>query len=85
MKITDIKVKKLNNTGRLIGQASITLDDCLVIHGIQLIQLDTKRFVRFPNKEIQGKIVDTVHPITHEFRNYVEESIFNFFDKLEEK
>lgn len=82
--ITDIKVKKLNNLGRLIGEASITLNNCLVIHSLRIIQSDSKRFVCFPSKQLpSGNYVDIVHPITGEFRKYVEEQIFNMFDKDE--
>ncbi|WP_304393259.1 SpoVG family protein [uncultured Clostridium sp.] len=83
IKITDAKIKKLTNMGRLIGEVSITLNKCLVIHGLKIIQLDNKRIISFPSKKLNDGFVDIVHPITHEFRNYVEEYIFNMYDKEE--
>lgn len=83
IEITDIKIKKLNNLGRLIGEASITLNECLVIHNIQIIQTDERRFISFPHKKLHDKIVDTAHPITREFRSYVEDNIFEMFDRGE--
>ena len=39
MQITSIRLKKINSKKEnLIGVASIELDNCLVIHGIKLIQ-----------------------------------------------
>lgn len=82
--ITDAKIKKLKNMGRLIGEASITLNSCFVIHGVKLIQLENKRVVCFPSKKLpDGSFVDIVHPITHELRNYVEEYIYNLYDSEE--
>lgn len=84
LEITDIKIKKLTNLGRLIGEVSITLNNNLVIHNIQIIQLDDKRIVSFPHKKLPyGDFVDIVHPITREFREYVEEYIFSIYDKNE--
>lgn len=79
--ITDIKVKKLTNLGRLIGEASITLNNNLVIHNIQIIETSEKRMISFPHKKSQDKFLDIVHPITREFRGYVEDCIFEIFDK----
>lgn len=80
--ITDTKLKRLNNLGRLLGEASITINNCLVIHGIKIIQLEGKRIVTFPHKQLpNGNYVDIVHPITHEFRKFVEDYIYEMYDK----
>ena len=94
MKITSIRIKrnsKLND--QLLGVASIQLDDCLIIHGIKLLQLKNKRVVSFPNKKIRKydvvndgnyeekyEYTDIVHPSNVEFRNYIEEELFKYFD-----
>lgn len=84
LEITDVKVKKLTNLGRLLGEASITLNNCFVIHNIRIVQLSDKRIISFPQKQLaNGNYVDVAHPITTEFRKYVEESIFGYYDKLE--
>lgn len=84
MEITDIRIKKLTNLGRLVGDATITFNDCFVVHGVQIIQTDDKRFITFPSKVLKnGSKVDVVHPITQEFRSYIESEIFKIFDKLE--
>ena len=97
IKITSVRVKKVHtNDTRLLGVASIQLDDCLVIHDLKLLQLKDKRVVRFPNKRItkytlnnnQSELVeeyaftDVVHPSNSEFRNYVESELFKIYDNL---
>lgn len=96
MKITSIRIKRNNNVDpedKYLGTASIQLDDCLVIHGITLLQIKDKRIVSFPNKKIKKFDVvsdggyeekyeysDIVHPSNAEFRNYVETEIFKYYD-----
>ncbi len=83
IEITDAKIKRLNNLGRLLGEASITLNNCLVIHNIKILQLSDKRILSFPCRKLNNEFVDVVHPITREFRNYVESYIFDMFDNTE--
>lgn len=84
LEITDVKVKKLNGLGRLVGEASITLNNCFVVHNLKIIQLDNKKMVAFPSrKKVDGKFEDIAHPINSEFRNYVENYIFEIFNKNE--
>lgn len=96
MKITNIRIHKNTNSPNILGIASIQLDNCLVIHGIRLVQLKDKRVISFPNKKIPkytysetGEIstdyeyTDIVHPSNNEFRQYIEEELFKIYD-LEE-
>lgn len=93
MQITSVRIKKTNND-RVLGVASIQLDNCLVIHGIKLIQLDDKRIISFPNKKIKkyevddsgnyitkDEYTDIVHPSNKEFREYIESALFKIYDE----
>ena len=93
MQITSIRIKKLNNN-KVLGVASVQLDNCLVIHGIKLIQLDdNRRIVSFPNKKVKkyevtdtgsyetkDEYTDVVHPSNPESRKYIEYSLFEIYD-----
>ena len=97
MEITSIRIKKSGkDTDKLLGVASIQLDNCLIIHGIKLIQLKDKRVVSFPNKKIKKYSVvkdgsyeekyeyaDIVHPSTPELRKYIEDEVFKYYDMME--
>jgi len=92
MKITSVRIKRGTSTvdTRLLGTASIQLDDCLIVHGIRLLQLKDKRVISFPNKKIKKYDVNTkderyeytdiVHPSNAEFRKYLEDEIFKYYD-----
>lgn len=80
MKITDIKIRKINDEERLKCIASITINDLLAIHDIKVIKgNDGELFVSMPSKKHNEKFRDTVHPINIEFRNYIEEEILNAY------
>lgn len=97
MKITNIRIhKNTNSTNNILGVASIQLDNCLVIHGIKLVQLEDKRIISFPNKKVprydyasdgsytvQYEFTDIVHPSNTEFREYVEKELFKIYDLQE--
>lgn len=40
----------------------------LCIHGIRLVESNEKRFILFPNKNINGLSKDIVHPLNSELR-----------------
>lgn len=94
MNITSIRIKKVKDSGTLLGIATVHLDDCLVIHDLQLVQLKDKRIVSFPNKKVKkiisrdGNVTesyeysDIVHPSNKEFRNYIETEVFKLYDIL---
>lgn len=94
MRITSIRIKRnIKPNDELLGVASIQLDDCLVIHGIKLLQLKDKRVISFPNKKIRKydvitdgtyeekyEYTDIVHPSNSEFRHYIEDELFKYYD-----
>lgn len=93
MIITSVRIKRINNSGNsLLGIADVQFDNCLVIHGIKIVQLKDKRVLSFPSRQQkrievvdgeykEGKeFSDIVHPCNKEFRQYVEEEIFKIYD-----
>lgn len=94
MKITSIRIKRNNKSDEnYLGTASIQLDDCLIIHGLNLYKLKDRRVVSFPNKKVKKfdvvsdggyeeryEYTDIVHPSNSEFRNYIEDEIFKYYD-----
>lgn len=82
MKITDIKVRKLLDSGKLRGVVSITLDDVFAVHDIKVIQGETRLFVAMPSRrDEKGTFRDVVHPINSELRNELESQILSAYEK----
>ncbi len=82
MKITDIKIRKLLDSGKLRGVVSITLDDAFAVHDIKVIQGENRLFVAMPSRrDEKGTFRDVVHPINSELRTEFESQILSTYQK----
>ncbi len=75
MKISDIKFRKSLESGHLKAVASLTIDGCIAIHEIKVIETD-HLFVAMPSrKDESGAYHDIVHPINESARNLIESAV----------
>ena len=75
MKISDIKFRKSLESGNLKAIASLTIDGCIAIHEIKVIEAD-HLFVAMPSrKDESGNYHDIVHPINERTRNLIESAV----------
>lgn len=80
MNITDIRVRKLMNDGRLRAVISITIDDSIAIHDIKVIEGPNRLFVAMPSRrEENGTFRDVVHPISAQTREYLENAVLDAY------
>ena len=80
MKISDIKIRKLLNDGRLRAIVSVTFDGQLAVHDIKIVQGAERLFVAMPSRrEENGTFRDIVHPISPEARNALEEEVLDAY------
>lgn len=85
MNITDVRIKKVDGHNRLKAIASITLDDCFVIHELRVIDGDNGLFVAMPSRKLpEGEFRDIAHPINVETREEVEKKIIDAYNNSEE-
>lgn len=96
MKITSVRMKKSKyGDEKVLATASVQFEDCLIVHGIKVLQLGDKRVISFPSKKIKKYLAnedeyttsftyaDIVHPSNKEFRDYVEKVLFEIYDNDE--
>ncbi len=84
MKVTNVRVKKIENKNRLKAVATITFNECFVIHELRLIEGKNGLFVAMPSKKnTQGEFRDVCHPITKELREQIEEAVIKTYDETE--
>ena len=86
MKITDIRIRSVesdsDNSSKFKAVASITIDECFVIHDIKIIEGDDSAFIAMPSRKTkQGDYRDIVHPINTETRNYIQQEILSEYKK----
>lgn len=80
MKITDVQIRKTLAEGKLKAYATVTFDDCFVLHNVKLIEGEKGVFVAMPSRRTKmGVYKDIAHPITPEFRSALQESILSAY------
>ena len=84
MKITDVRLKKVDGHNRLKAIASVTIDDCFVIHELRIIEGDNGLFIAMPSRKLpEGEFKDIAHPINAETREQLEKAIIDEYNKQE--
>jgi len=80
MKITDIRIRKTYDSGRLRALVSLTLDGDIAIHDIKVIDGPNRLFVAMPSRrDEQGIFRDICHPITEQARKELENNILEAY------
>ncbi|MEG2198759.1 MAG: septation protein SpoVG family protein [Anaerovorax sp.] len=76
MNITDVRVRKVNDDGKMKAVVSVTFDDEFVVHDIKIIEGQNGLFIAMPSRKMgEG-----------DFRNKIKDAIFAEYEKiLEEK
>lgn len=75
MKISDIKFRKSLMGGNLKAIASLTIDGCIAVHELKVIETD-HIFVAMPSrKDESGNYHDIFHPTNESARNLIESAI----------
>ncbi|MCH5161056.1 MAG: septation regulator SpoVG [Clostridiales bacterium] len=73
MEITEVRLHFMREEKqRLKATASITIDNCFVVHDLRVVEGDDELFVAMPNKRgSSGEYRDIAHPINNETRDYI--------------
>ncbi len=81
MNITDIRVRKVEEKGRLKGSAIITIDDAFVVRDLRIIEGNNGLFIAMPSKKTNtGEYRDIAHPINQETRTLIEEKVLEAYN-----
>ena len=82
MKISDVRVRIVkSDTSKIKGSASITIDDCFVVHDIKIIEGTEGYFIAMPSRKTpDGEFKDIVHAINNETRNQIKDAVLSAFE-----
>lgn len=82
MKVTDVRVRKVNNEGKMKAIVSVTFDDEFVVHDIKIIEGQNGLFIAMPSRKMaDGEFRDIAHPINSETRSAIQEAVFSEYEK----
>ncbi|MCI6186674.1 MAG: septation regulator SpoVG [Treponema sp.] len=76
MQITELRLRKVENEGKLKAYVTVTFDNCFVVHNVKIIEGKTGLFIAMPSrKTANGEYKDVAHPISPDFRNELQDKI----------
>ena len=85
MKISDVRIRLVNKEdNKLKAVASMTIDDCFVIHDIKIIDAAEGAFIAMPSRKTNdGDYKDIAHPLNTETRELIKKAILTaYYDEL---
>ena len=83
MNITDVRIRKVNDEGKMKAVVSITFDDEFVVHDIKIIEGQNGLFIAMPSRKMgEGDFRDIAHPLVSETRNKIRDAIFDLLLNL---
>ena len=82
MQITDIRVRKIENGGKMKAVVSITIDEEFVVHDIKVIEGEKGLFIAMPSRRASdGEFKDVAHPIKSETRENLQRIILGRYEQ----
>lgn len=82
MRVTEVRIRKVNSTGRMKAIASITIDDQFVVHDLRIIEGNNGLFVAMPSRKTpSGEFKDIAHPINVEMRQHIHDSVMDAYQQ----
>ena len=82
MKITEVRIRRIENEGKMRAVASVTFDDCFVVHDIKIIDGANGRFVAMPSRKMaENDFRDIAHPINSVTRAEIQNIILTRYEE----
>ncbi len=83
LKVTDVRVRKVQEEGKMKAIVSVTFDDEFVVHDIKIIEGQNGLFIAMPSRKMaDGEFRDIAHPINAETRKKIQDAIFEEYEKI---
>lgn len=81
MNISDVRIRlSQKEDSKLKAVASITIDDCFVVHDIKIIEGTDSLFIAMPSrKTAEGEYKDIAHPLNTETRTLLRDVVLNAY------
>lgn len=82
LEITDVRVRKLSDDGKMRGIVSVTFDNAFVVHDIKIIEGQSGLFIAMPSRKVgEGEFRDIAHPINSDMRKDLQDQILRAYEE----
>ena len=86
MNITDIRIRRVSESGKMKAIVSQTFDDMFVVHDMKIIEGQNGLFIAMPSRKTpSGEYKDVAHPINTAAREELQERILEQYAQLPEE
>lgn len=84
MNISEVRVRLVKkDEGKLKAVASVTIDDCFVVHDVKILEGNDDLFIAMPSKKTpEGEYKDIVHPLNTETREMLKKAVLDEYIKV---
>ena len=80
MDISEVRVRKVNQAGKLKAYVTVTFDNQFVVHNIKVIEGRDGDFIAMPSRQLaNGEFKDVAHPISSEFRDHLQRVVMDAY------
>ena len=84
MDITDVRIRKVGEEGKMKAIASVTFDDEFVVHDIKVIEGRNGLFIAMPSRKMNdGNYRDIAHPLISETRVRINNAVLSAYENME--
>ena len=87
LNISDIRIRLVKkDDSKLKAVASITIDECFVVHDIKIVQGPESLFISMPSRKTpEGEFKDIAHPINTPTREKISAAILDAYTKAQQE
>ncbi len=80
MEVTDVRIRKVLDEGKMKAIVSVTLDDAFVVHDIKVVEGQNGLFVAMPSRRTpNGEFRDIAHPINASARARIQDAVLEAY------
>ena len=81
MQVTELRIRKVEDEGKLRAYVTVTFDNCFVVHYVKIFEGQSGLFIAMPSrKTANGEYKDVAHPISPEFRAELQNKILDEYN-----
>ena len=86
MEITDVRIRRCKDKAKLKAYASVTFDDCFVVHSVGILEGSNGLFVVMPSRKVgNDEFKNVAHPIVTSFREKMSKAVLDAYNACKDE